>query len=501
MNSTGMPSSRPTSGLPLALESDFVVSSTGGTPDTQQSMAKPHRPLHELIADYLVVAVLSPFIALATTWMPRFLLAILILDIPLQLQGHLFFREDDAARGALGGLNISVTTIALAGLYASWFLRAKASRDCQARPSLQINMALTLYLTISAFSWFVAQDVGLAFFEFFLLLQLYLVYLYVANCVRTRQDVLFVVSLLLVGCVLASLAIINIKLAGYPPILMGRPWGLPTRVQIEDYGGVMRIGGTVGSPNNAGGYLSIVLALAVGVLFANLGRAPKLLATVVLAVGSPALILTFSRGGWLAFALSITAMLFFFTGRMRLFSWKAPAAGIGLLALLYLPFHGAVSERMFGDDRGSAESRIPLMKLAFRIIEDNPVLGVGSNNFSVVMDRYIIPELRGGFVYAVHNKYLLVWAETGTLGLLAYIIFLLGTLRKGWQCWQLNQGFLSTIGLAFAAAIAGHMFQMGVDVFNGRPVAQLLLLAAGLLNAMHRICATNLPADHLSSMT
>jgi len=72
-----------------------------------------------------------------------------------------------------------------------------------------------------------------------------------------------------------------------------------------------------------------------------------------------------------------------------------------------------------------------LTYLAFRIIGDHPVLGAGSNNFSVVMDRYLTPEFRHGFLYAVHNKYLLIWAETGIGGLLAYLAFLFGSLRKG----------------------------------------------------------------------
>jgi len=463
----------------------------GGLGPQIPAPAKPSR-WGELAANSLVVAVLSPLLALSAGWVPRLLLAIVILDIPLQFQIHFFYREDDAARGALGGLNFSVTTMALAGLYASWFLRAVANRT-EARPPLHVSLPLTLYLAISALSMLVARDVALAFFELFLLLQLYLVYFYVANFVRTREDVLFVVSFLLVGCVLASLAIINIKLAGgYPPIVWGRPWGLPTRVQFEDYGGgsFMRIGGTIGSANNAGGYFSILLSLAASVLFTKLGRTHKWLAAVALGLGGVALILTFSRGAWVAFAMSFSAICFFFARRMRALSWKAPAAGIVLLALLFLPFYGVVHERLFGDDRGSAQSRIPLMKLAFRIIVDNPLLGVGSNNFPVAMDRYIIPELRGGFVYAVHNKYLLVWAETGTLGLLAYLTFLLGSLRKGWQCWHLDAGLLSILGIAFAAAIAGHMFQMGVDVFNGRPVAQLVWLVGGLLTAMRRITAT-----------
>lgn len=503
MNPTEMPSSRPASHLPCALQSKLVAS-IGGGPDAQRSTAGTYVRVRELGADSLVVAALSPFIALTTGWMPRLLLAIVILDIPLQFQDHLFFREDDAARGALAGLNISVTTIALAGLYASWFLRALASRGHEARPPLHISLPLTLYLAISGLSLFVARDVTLAFFEFFLLLQLYLVYVYVANFVRTPQDVLFVVCLLLVGCVLASLGIINIKLAdGLPPVIMGLPWGLPTRVQFLDSGagGVMRIGGTIGSPNNAGGYLAFVLVLAASVLFTGLNRPHKWVATAVLGLGGLALIFTFSRGGWAAFTLSIAVMLFFFARRTRLFSWKAPVAGALVLVLLYIPFHGLVSERLFGDDKGAAVSRIPLMRLAYRVIEDNPVLGVGSNNFPVVMNHYITSEFRSGFLYAVHNKYLLVWAETGILGLLAYLAFLLGTLRKGWQCWQFNQGPLSILGLALIAALAGHMLHMGVEVFNGRPLAQLVWTTSGLLTAMHRMCATPSSVDPLSSIT
>src|SRR5258708_31336045 len=45
--------------------------------------------------------------------------------------------------------------------------------------------------------------------------------------------------------------------------------------------------------------------------------------------------------------------------------------------------------------------------LAFRMISDHPLLGVGSNNFSTVMEGYVTRELQRGFLYTVHNKYLL----------------------------------------------------------------------------------------------
>jgi O-antigen ligase len=236
------------------------------------------------------------------------------------------------------------------------------------------------------------------------------------------------------------------------------------------------------------------IAAAASVLFTDLGKVYKWLAIGVLGLGSVALVMTFSRGGWLALALSLTVICGF-VWKQRGFSLKAPITVIVILALLYIPFHGVISERLFGDDRGSAESRIPLMNLAFRIIEDNPLLGVGANNFTVVMDRYLTSEFREGFLFAVHNKYLLVLAETGIAGLLALLAFMIGTVRKGWQCWKVNDNLLSPLALGFAGGIIGHMLHMTVDVFRGRPTQQLIWVIAGLVTAMHKMCVTPASAD------
>src|SRR5882762_9102288 len=195
-----MPPSRPTGLFSPALEGGVVVES-GRASDFPGSSAKPlgtYERLRALGSNSLVVAVLSPFLALTVGYVPRILLAIVILDIPFQFGTHLFYREVDAARGALGGLSISATTIALAGLYVSWFIRSQANRSSHARPSFHVNLPLLLYLAVTAISVAVAQDVSLSLFEVFLLLEACLVYFYVANNVRTRQDVLFVVSLLLI---------------------------------------------------------------------------------------------------------------------------------------------------------------------------------------------------------------------------------------------------------------------------------------------------------------
>ena len=499
MNSAGIQAPQSTSRLSLAAGSDLDTRVAGSVVlEGKAKRLDVYSRVRTLSANSLVIAVLSPFMALTVGYMPRILLAVVILDIPFQFGTHLFYREEEAAVGALGGLSISATTLALAGLYVSWFIRSQANRNPQERPSLNINLPLLLYLTITAISVFVAQDVSLSLFEVFLLLESCLVYFYVANNVRTRQDVLFVVSLLLIACLLESVAMIVLEFTGMPSTI----WGAPTHVHVDSDAKerLMRIGGTVGSSNSAAAYLSISLASAASLLFTNLGRAHKWLALAVLGLGGVALIFTFSRGGWMALAVSVT--LTCLLGWRRLgFSLKTLVAIILVLGMLYLPFHSVISARLLGDDRGSAESRIPLMKLAFRIIEDNPMLGVGANNFTVVMDRYLTPEFRHGFLFAVHNKYLLVLSETGVVGLLAFLAFLLDALRKGWQCGARQDRLLSPLALGFAAGLAGHMVHMSVDVFRGRPIQQLLWLIAGLLTAMVRISKPRPTEDPFSYIT
>ena len=433
----------------------------------------------------LVVAILSPFLALTSEAAQRVLLAVVILDIPLQFGTHLFYREQDAALGALGGLSISATTIALAGLYLSWLIRAFANRNHATRASLNVNWPLVAYFAITLFSVFVAQDVSLSLFEVCLLLEACLVYVYIAGNVRTREDVVFIVTMLLAACLLESVVMIILRFTGMPSTI----WGLPMHIQIENdpKEGFMRIGGTVGQSNFTAAYLSISLTCAASVLFTNLGRLYKWLASAVLGLGSIALILTFSRGGWLALALSL-GLLCFVTWRRRGLSLKAPIAVLLLLSLLYVPFHSLIGARLFGDDRGSAESRIPLMNLAFRITEAHPLLGVGANNFTVAMGPYLTSDFREEFLFAVHNKYLLVLAETGIGGLIAFLAFFVGIVRKGWQCWNLKDRLLSPLALGFGAGIVGHMVHMTVDVFRGRPTQQLVWLIAGLLAAMYRLC-------------
>jgi O-antigen ligase len=127
------------------------------------------------------------------------------------------------------------------------------------------------------------------------------------------------------------------------------------------------------------------------------------------------------------------------------------------------------------------------MKMAEMMIEDHPLLGVGLNNFPVAMEPYVTRGFAGEFVYAVHNKYLLVWAETGIAGLIAFVWFLLDSISKGFRCWFRNHPVYGPIALGCTAALTGHMVHLLVEFFRGHPTTQSMVLIAALITVLDRL--------------
>jgi O-antigen ligase len=155
--------------------------------------------------------------------------------------------------------------------------------------------------------------------------------------------------------------------------------------------------------------------------------------------------------------------------------------------LILLPFVGVVTDRLTQSDEGSASSRVPLIELTTGLLRHHPVTGVGVNNVGIVMRESASLDFGRDWIYTVHNKYLLVWAEAGIGALLAFLWFLVATVRRGFALWRGSHPYFGPLGLALAAAVCGEMVQMLVEIFQSRPQVQLLWLIAGLLVAISRI--------------
>jgi O-antigen ligase len=195
-----------------------------------------------------------------------------------------------------------------------------------------------------------------------------------------------------------------------------------------------------------------------------------------------ALILTQSRGGWAAFAISFALVMILSWQR----GWMPAIVPTGLLiggAFASIFVFGLVYDRLTGSDGGSSESRIVLSEIALLMVEDHPLTGVGVNNFGTVLPRYVPPHLGSEWLYTVHNKYLLIFSETGIFGIAGFVGFLVWTAVKGFQLWQKRDRFYSPIGLAIGALVVGHATHLIVDTFNYRPLVQMLWVLSALVTA------------------
>jgi len=403
----------------------------------------------------------------------EFLLAIAILNIPLQIGAHPFYDDDLAAQGALGGLDLSVTVIALVLLYLMWFVEFLLNRVSRP-PVPRLNWSVVLYGVVAALSLGVAKDVKLASFQLFAIVEGLLLYIYLASWVRTREDVLFVLRFLFLGLMLESLLMMYLGASRQDSFHFA---GMKARVDDQDpYSspsalGLPRVGGTVGSPNGAGGYISMLMAPALSVLFTKYRQSLKWLALLAFSLGSIALVLTFSRAGWLATFVSITLLFGFASRRIRIPRWILFST-VAAILIAGVAFKSAISDRLTNSDRGAAQSRIPLAHTALEMIADNPILGVGVNNYPLRMQEYQTPDVE--WQYTVHNKYLLDWAEMGIGGLVALVGFLVLAVRRGFQSWKAGDPFLSPIAMGLTAAMIGIILHMMFDIYR-----EILIVCVG----------------------
>jgi O-antigen ligase len=436
------------------------------------------------------IVVAAPFVAVMVGGLRRLLLAAVVLDIALMWDVNFFFRGDAPYPG---GLNISLTTIAIAGLYALWLADALGRRTVVSKPQIVANIAPFLYIALTTLSILIASDTVLALFGTLLLVQTFLVFLFIASTIRSWSELRFIMIVLMIGVLLESLSVIVSYRVGHDFSFAGISGHSYKDIREES---IFRPGGMIGSPNVAGSFLGVVLPLILVFLRVPVSRPVKALAVASFSVGVIALVLTFSRGGWLAFATSIL-FLSVISMRRNIHNGRILMVLIVALAATAIPFHGVIWSRLTGTDAGAAASRIPLMQMAWNMIKDHPLTGVGINNFSVVLPHYAGPEFSGAWLALVHNEYLLVWSESGLGALVAFLVFLGVALYRGWKLATTGDGPVAVVALGLTAAMVGMLPNMLVERFVDRPQVGLLWLVAALLSAS----AAMKKAEHVSHGT
>jgi O-antigen ligase len=182
------------------------------------------------------------------------------------------------------------------------------------------------------------------------------------------------------------------------------------------------------NPNDLALTLNILLPLAAALALTARTWKGRLVALVVIGIGVPAVIVTFSRGGFVTLALTLALSVF---ALMRRGNWAVLGALVvgGLLMLPMVPAGYAdrlsTITNVSADSTGSAQERLRDSQTAIALIQAHPITGSGLG-----MDTLAMNEARGAHWLKVHNAYLDYGIDLGLPGLTLFVALLVCTIRK-----------------------------------------------------------------------
>ncbi len=430
-------------------------------------------------AGLVVLAMMAATAVLFVNDLRKVLLISLVADIFLDLDIEIGGETLDHIGGPSGFL-VSLMTMAIAAGYAVWI----ANRRSDDKPSLYVHKDITvpalIYLFALLVSIFQAVNARLSVTDLFMEAQFFLLYFYVVNHLRNWNGVRLIFNAVAVCLLLESALILLQFFTGFEFSALGvKSWTTGSRLASAAF----RPAGTLGSANAAATILAVCTSLTFAAFLADGRVANKKLALAATALGMPALVLTQSRSVGVAFVAGMLVLVLqaarkgIKTQVILLLLAAAVVAGIG--------FREVIVERFTTDDNGSAQSRLWYGQLAFNMIKAHPWTGIGLNNSWEVQDGYYPIELlriEPDYRYIIHNKYLLIWVETGLLGLLAFVWLLLAACRRLVRmlvCATTPHVSIAVTGLLVALGI--YMFHMAFDPFNARARLELLWLLLALI--------------------
>jgi putative inorganic carbon (HCO3(-)) transporter len=416
------------------------------------------------------VALLALIVLAVSRHREKICLAATIFLIPLNINYFLFGLYALHIGGATG-LYLVPLDFPLAFLYANWILDKAMGTDRSAhRRSPRIMRFFLPFLTIAAVSVLYSINSAWASYELLRWVRFALLTFYFGSRIQPADLPLCFKALAATAVFQGGLALAQtIFRSNFGMDRLGVMGKGSENVFVEELasaGTMVRGAGTTGHPNILAPFL--VLTVSIFFLFAitekrALAKALWLGAGAIILSG---LVATLSRSSWVSFAIACALSLVLAVVWRLLTVQRAlliTLAGVLLAGASVAPFLGKLQERWKVGFTEAIEFRKDLNATAFRMISDYPLGGVGLNNFTIAYPRYDperarLLEEEWGTLPVVHNLYLLVWSELGTLGLLALVGFWVAVYR---YCLRLLRE-LSPSGRAFVigslAGILGLLF-------------------------------------------
>ena len=427
-----------------------------------------------------ILLVLGAIVVLITLVRPQFGVLLIVPLIPF----------GSVRQIRVGVMNVGATEVLVALVLAAWLMRSVARRELRVQwPPL--TLPLLVFIGVSLLSTLGTTSLQYSLKELLKWLEVLALYVVVANEMRGRWTAALVAIILGSGALAALQGIYQFLFRIGPEefVLFGR---------------FMRASGMFEQPNPYAGYLGLTLPLALGLVGAAIVPAGRRLGArwLVWAAGCgllmlAAMIMSWSRGAWLGLGAAVAVMVLAIAAR----SGRAALLGLVLVVLVaylllaggvalippsivqrfadFVPYVGVMDVRgmEITDANFAVLERMAHWQSALSMWTDNPWLGVGIGNYEPVYPRYALPLWPYPLGHA-HNYYLNIAAETGLLGLLAYLTLWGAALVYAWRAARGATGWYWGVALG----VLGVLVHLAVhNLFDNLYVHGMYLQVAMLL--------------------
>ncbi len=228
-----------------------------------------------------------------------------------------------------------------------------------------------------------------------------------------------------------------------------------------------RVFSTLDNPIILSGYLDIFFFIALGIFFGLKRLRNKLLFLPLFGVTIAALVLTFSRSGWIGLALG--AGFFFFIYKPKYILGFIP---LSIFSLLVIPKSYFYRLTDIFDSRYNAISSVSgrawTLHNVFHILPHHIIFGVGPGMYGGEVAFKINPSMvymegiQGGAVpiQNTDNQFLQILIEQGIVGIIAFVFFALAGLYSGLIIYErMNDKFLKMLALGITTAFFAFLVQ------------------------------------------
>lgn len=346
----------------------------------------------------------------------------------------------------VASLNFSSTEALVILTSVAWLASVLVRRD-RVLGRVPLLAPLLAFLAAIFLSFLQAQDLTSSLKELIKWLELLAVYVLAANVLRGRDQLrVLVVALVGMACLEAAFGLMQFVTRHGPPSFLIR-------------GRFLRAFGTFEQPNPFAGYLNLTLPLALALFLSARGgyrflarggwlggREPLVwgAASALLMAGVAA---SLSRGAWLALAAAAVLLAAWVSQTpWRYLGWGAFAAvvvawigAVGLLpgrlvtAILqaFSVANVATDLHRLTPETFSAAQRLAYWIAGWRMFSDHAWLGVGMGNYAINYQKYAVSGWETQLAHA-HDYYLNLAAETGLVGLAAFLVFVAAATYQTW---------------------------------------------------------------------